>query len=106
MEVVVESRLDRSARLIGKRVMRPATRLITPWWRSSTPRTRKRGRTAGHRPEPLPHPFAADHVDEPGLVLEVQEHRALRGRGLLAVCHHSRHLDDGAVGEHAQVAPR
>ena len=38
-----------SARLIGRRVMRPATRLITPWWRSSTPRTRSAGDAACHR---------------------------------------------------------
>ena len=37
------------ARLIGRRVMRPATRLVTPWWRSSTPRTRNAGARATNR---------------------------------------------------------
>src|SRR5262245_22720777 len=31
------------ARLIGSRVIRPATRLMTPWCFSSTPRTRSAG---------------------------------------------------------------
>ena len=83
--------------------MRPATRLITPWCFSSTPRTRSAGELRATVRKRFQIALGADHVDEPGLVLEVEEHRALRGRRLLAVRHHSGDLDDAAVGELAQI---
>src|SRR5882757_5912181 len=63
----------------------------------------QRRRAARDQPEALPDPARADHVHEPGLVFEVQEDGALRGRGLLAVRHHSGHLDDRTIGKHPQI---
>ena len=62
----------------------------------------ERGRGAGDLAEPLPHVGRADHVDQAGLVLEVEEDHALRGRRLLTVRDHAGDVDDRAVGQLAQ----
>ena len=70
--------------------MRRARTLITPWWRSSRPRTRSAGDVRATLRNRFHTSGGADHVHEPGLVLEVEEHHALRGLGLLAVRDHAR----------------
>src|SRR5262245_61520619 len=55
------------------------------------------------RAEPFPYALRTDHVDEPRLVFEVQEDRALRGRWLLAVRHDARDLDHRAIVDLAEI---
>jgi len=55
------------------------------------------------QPVPVEECRAHDHVDEPGLVLEVEEDEALGGAGPLAHHHRSRHLHPRAVTEGGQI---
>ena len=65
--------------------------------------SRARARCGRRLAVALPHVGSADHVDQAGLVLEVEEDHALRGRRLLAVRDHAGDVDDRAVGQLAQL---
>ena len=69
--------------------MRSATTLVTPSTRSSLPRTTSAARLPRHPPVALPQARRADHVEHPGLVLQVEERDPARGRRPLPVGDHA-----------------
>ncbi len=86
--------------------MRRARTLTTPWYFSSRPRISSAGALRATHAVALPHVGGADHVDQAGLVLEVEEDHALRRRRLLAVRDHAGHVDHRAIGQLAQLRGR
>ena len=71
---------------------------------SARARRGSRARRRRDLAEPLPHVGGADHVDEPGLVLEVEEHHSLRRARLLTVGDHPGDVDDRAIGSSRSVS--
>ena len=81
-----------------------ATTLITPSAALEAAADHHRRCLAGDAAEPRPAALRHDDVDQPGLVLEVEERRALRGHRALAVGDHAGH-DDRARPAWRPTAP-
>ena len=83
--------------------MRPATRLITPWCFSSTPRTRSAGAPRATVRNRFHTPFEQITLTRPVSSSRFRNTVPFAVDGLLAVRHDARDLDHRAVGELAQV---